>query len=69
MSRHKSLNMHLISLVVASSSFSPALSGCFVTGSTKLLSINWILLTTMDFVILCLTIVQGIQQCVSRPLL
>ncbi|KZV86298.1 hypothetical protein EXIGLDRAFT_750161 [Exidia glandulosa HHB12029] len=47
---------------VASSSFSPALSGCFVTGSTSLISVAWILLTCFDFVILGLTIIKGLEH-------
>ncbi|KZV90690.1 hypothetical protein EXIGLDRAFT_837630 [Exidia glandulosa HHB12029] len=61
-------NSYVISVVtkkttfVASSTFSPALRGCFVTGSTTLVSISWILLMVMDFVILSLTVMRGIHH-------
>ncbi|KZV87619.1 hypothetical protein EXIGLDRAFT_773474 [Exidia glandulosa HHB12029] len=47
---------------VASSTFSPALKGCFVTGSTTLISMSWIILMVMDFIILSLTVLRGIHH-------
>lgn len=47
---------------IAADTLSPHLRGCFVTASTRLVTVPWIAYTVFDFVIVVLTMIKGLQH-------